>query len=957
MGTVSRWLLVALLALAGPAGAQEVEAESESENESESESESENESKSSGSGFQSDESADHGIEGDQGDRPSDEATEADRAVQPVPSGASESDRARGASRDQADGGGLEIESESEDEPHVPTIVPPRLEEVLVVPYPADAPTGEGSVEVRVRVAIDEHGEHIAAELLEGAGEPFDSLALQAARDMRFAPATVDGEPTVVTVDLPVRFVLPAPPPPPEPAGVLVGKVIEAGTRQVLSGVELTARPADPDAPPPDPPLTTLSDDNGGFRFLAIPVGDWEIVVSGAGIKTTSFDETMEEGLLRQVVYKVMPGDTATRTVVRVRRDEAAGERIVEGEWLRGAAGASGGFLRVLESEAPIQPTPVLPTGLLPGAPLIRGAEGADSLVLVDGVETPLLYHFLALTTVVADHQIDHIKLLPGGGGVETPDHIGGVIDVTRAPPRTDRFGGFLDISPIDGTAAIATPIAPPVSAQLSFRRSFVDLYLGKLLPEDLPVEVSAMPVYADLSAMVDVHPGMGHRAGVSLLSSTDHMELIQSREGAYAPLASLEAGFTIVQGFYRSPPGGPVEGQASVSFENVKSRYAATEDLFLDIHEQRVEVAGGMGIRLSPALRLRYGGHVRRRVLEFGQNFYALPREDEPGLINPFALTPDADGVEQAMTDAGFYVSAPLTPLPGLTMVPGVRADRWNLAPRWTADPRFTVRAELGRRWTTHGAIGIFHQVPATEDLVEGGPGLELLPEGALQASGGAAWRPIPAIQLGLDLYVRELWNLVVADGNLYDEVMQGSWSEDEARPLSNDGIGRAGGAELTFRWRPDSHVDALVAYSLSHSRRRDHEGENWRNFQYDRPHQLTLAGQVRAPHEWSFGLRFRLTSGAPDTPVREVIYLADLGGYVPRWGLPYSDRLRPFHQLDWRVQKVFRARTFLVVVYLDVENTYYATRDDVVIYNRSFSERLSFAMIPLLRLGMRAEF
>lgn len=855
----------------------------------------------------------------------------------------------------------EAETESEPTPHVPVLIPPILEEVLVLPYPASAPTGEGSVEVLIRVAIDEHGAHIAAELLRGAGAPFDDLALEAAQAMRFAPATIDGEPTVVTIDLPVRFVLPEPPPPPPPSGVLVGRVIEAGSRRVLHGVELSIRPADPEsgdpAAPLDPPMVALSDDNGGFRFIQVPVGTWEVVVSGAGVQTTTFSETMEEGLLRQVVYKVMPSDTATRTVVRVRRDEATGERILEGEWLRGAAGSSGGFLRVLESEAPVQPTPIMPTGLLPGAPLIRGAEGSDSLVLVDGVETPLLYHFGLLTTVVGDHQIDHLKLLPGGGGVQTGDHIGAVIDVALAPPRSDRFGGFLDFSPIDATAALSTPIGPPVSMSISFRRSLVDLYLGKLLPEDLPADISAMPVYADLSAMVDVHPGLGHRAAIGLISSSDRMELVQTVEGANATLASLESGFTLVHGFWRSPTGGPLEGHTSVAFENIKSRYSATEDLFLDIHEQRFEVAGGMGVRLSPAIRLRYGGQVRHRELEYGENFYSLPREDEPGLINPFALSPDATEITREMTEAGIYFSAPIRLADRITMVPGIRADRWDLAPRWTVDPRFTTSADLGKRWTAQGAVGLFHQVPAVEDLVQAGGAIALLPEAALQASAGAGWRPIPAIQLGLDFYIREMWNLVVADASLYDEVMQGSLTTGSSRPLSNAGIGRAGGGEVTIRWRPDSHLDVLVAYSLSQSRRRDHEGENWRNFQYDRPHQATFAGQVRAPHEWSFGLRFRLTSGAPETPVREVIYLADLGGYVPRWGLPYSERMRPFHQLDWRVQKVFRAKTFLVVVYLDVENTYYAKRDDVVIYNRSFSEKLSFAMIPLFRLGMRAEF
>ncbi len=89
----------------------ESEIESEIEIEHENEIENEHEVETSGSGFQRDDPAIHGDVGDQGERPSDGATGADRAVQPVPAGASEADRALGASRDQAEGGGLEHEHE------------------------------------------------------------------------------------------------------------------------------------------------------------------------------------------------------------------------------------------------------------------------------------------------------------------------------------------------------------------------------------------------------------------------------------------------------------------------------------------------------------------------------------------------------------------------------------------------------------------------------------------------------------------------------------------------------------------------------------------------------------------------------------------------------------------------------------------------------------------------------
>ena len=855
----------------------------------------------------------------------------------------------------------------------PVVIPPRIEEVLVLPYPADAPRGDGTVEVRIRLAIDEAGAYVAAAVDQGAGDPFDRMALDTVRHASFTPATVDGVPTAVTIVVPVRFVLPPPLPPPPDTGVLVGKVREAGSRRLLPGIQLTLAPLEGAEPPAgDAPETVLTDREGGFRFLDVPVGQWQVTLSGPGIQTAQFEEPVEEDLLRQVVYKVMPSHTGSRTVVRARRGPpSSAERIVEGQWIRGSAGSSGGFLRILESEAPVAPTPVLPTGLMPGAPMIRGMEGADSVVLVDGVETPLLYHFGLLTTVVAGDLIDHVRLDPSGSGVQYGDHIGGLVDVTLRPPRTDRFGGIVDISPIDAMVILETPFGRPASGFVSVRRSYVDLYLGKLLPDDMPTEVTAMPVYADVTGMINIEPGRGHRIAAKIIASTDKMSMTQVEGDEVAVTAALESGFTLIHGLWQTPPAEPVEGGLSVAYEAIKSSYSAFPDLYLDTREKRVDVRGTLDFVLSPKVRLETGVDYRHRVLEYEENFFALPREDEPGLINPYATSPDLERHESPMDEFGAFVALPMRPSASVKVTPGLRAQFWNPddarlaramdvpATRATLDPRIWTSLRVTPQWRFQGALGLYHQVPSLEDLVQAGDSV-LKPEAAVRGTGGATWSPIPALDLGLDVYAAGLWDLVVAHSGLYDEALMGSLAETQsegAQLLTNEGVGFSAGAELTLRWHPNENVDCLVAYSVSRSMRRDTEDEAWRLFQFDRPHQLTLAGQVRLPHEWSFGLRFRLASGAPDTPIWDVVYLADIGGYVPRWGIPYSERLGPFHQLDWRVQKVFRAKSFVLMVYLDVENTYFAQRDDVLIYNRDFSERLTFAMIPLFRLGLRTEF
>ena len=61
--------------------------------------------------------------------------------------------------------------------------------------------------VVLRVAIDEKGNLVNADVVQPAGFGFDEEALRAVRESTFKPAVRNGRPVVCLVDLPVRFVL------------------------------------------------------------------------------------------------------------------------------------------------------------------------------------------------------------------------------------------------------------------------------------------------------------------------------------------------------------------------------------------------------------------------------------------------------------------------------------------------------------------------------------------------------------------------------------------------------------------------------------------------------------------------------------------------------------------------------------------------------------------------------
>ncbi len=88
-----------------------------------------------------------------------------------------------------------------------SVVKPRAKKPGQVKYTKEAQVAEIEGVVKVQVTVDESGKVISARVLSGLGYGLDEIALAAARDTVFDPATLCGKPLVGTKILPFRFQL------------------------------------------------------------------------------------------------------------------------------------------------------------------------------------------------------------------------------------------------------------------------------------------------------------------------------------------------------------------------------------------------------------------------------------------------------------------------------------------------------------------------------------------------------------------------------------------------------------------------------------------------------------------------------------------------------------------------------------------------------------------------------
>jgi outer membrane receptor protein involved in Fe transport len=327
---------------------------------------------------------------------------------------------------------------------------------------------------------------------------------------------------------------------------------------------------------------------------------------------------------------------------------------------------------------------------------------------------------------------------------------------------------------------------------------------------------------------------------------------------------------------------------------------------------------------------------------------------------------PDFEGSERnTRVWVGAWVGATLRPHEAFWFTPEFRIDYWAALEEVSLQPRGRVgfRPAKWMSWTLAG--GRYEQRPSLNEInsVTGNP--ELDPEGAWHINLGTIIEPAPWLMVDVQGFAKFMDHTVVSDsgGDLFSDLFAGlgpaADDEDPTHGLSNSGRGRIYGAEIFARWGSTRKVgfQGWLGYSLAWAERKDFEDEDWRFFQWDRRHQLTLLMQVKLPLEMQFGAKFLIQSGAPFTPVEGATFYADFGGYVPHYGEQYSERALPYHQLDLRFDKRFRTKKYFVDFFVDVANVYYAQTAAFTIYSFDYRETAGFSLFPAIDIGMRVEF
>ncbi|MBM4345429.1 MAG: TonB-dependent receptor [Deltaproteobacteria bacterium] len=840
------------------------------------------------------------------------------------------------------------------------LVPPEpIRTVEPVYPPAMEDKGVGGAVV-VEIDVDLQGKVKAVKVAQSAGPEFDAAALQAARQMEFSPARQAGKPVAVRITWRFQFgarvaatrrdaapgqnrfdrrdIERA------PAGFssLDGQVLERGTGRPVVGATVTVAAQGAE-------VTT--DGDGRFRFGLLRAGPAEVYLPGTDHKPLRHGVQISDGKTTTVRLRA---ERLSYTVYRasaVAPPEAGqmARRTLGAEEIQRIPGVQGDAFKVVQN----LPGVARGTGGS-GFLVVRGSAPLDTLIAVEGVRVPLIYHFGGVYSIINTDLLDSIDFYPGGFSARFGRQTGGLLNARLAlPKKQDHWHGYLESNVYHTGFLLQGPIGENTTVAAAARRSYIDAFLSMdVIARQLPLTLA--PRYWDYQLKLDHR--LSDRTSMSWFwfGSDDALTAVLKNPPAAFPqargeLASRTSFHTLI-GILRH------SGDDWTSNTTLGATYGILDAAFGDI--------------------FRAEGTSREYTLRQDFTFGKGPLQLRPGLdifCNPFAVEIYAPPIQTTgergtfggggagvptrriqVRQSGVFVSpaayfdAVFNLRPDLEVVPGMRLDLFRGGSGGEAlTPRLNLRWSADAQWTLKAAAGERVQRPQPNEVGQRFGNPSLLPSRSFEVAAGAEYKISDAVDVDVQFFRKDLSNLVVYPKGVVPE------------PPINAGTGRILGAELLVRHKPVGPFFGWIAYTLQQALRRDEPHLPERPFGWDQTHILTMLGSYKLPDNWEVGARFRWVTGNPTTPLSTAVYNEANDTYTRVQSAElFTDRLPAFHQLDLRVDKKFVFEDWLFNVYLDIQNVYNHGNPEGIQYNYDATAQQYQTGLPIIpSLGLRGEF
>ena len=272
-----------------------------------------------------------------------------------------------------------------------------------------------------------------------------------------------------------------------------------------------------------------------------------------------------------------------------------------------------------------------------------------------------------------------------------------------------------------------------------------------------------------------------------------------------------------------------------------------------------------------------------------------------------------------------------------LSLSAGFRTDGNNYNPNMENllnqfSPRITGSYALNDRFSINTGAGRYFQLPAYttlgyRDLKNQLVNKDMKYIGVNQYSVGIEDRLTKNILISVEGFYKDYFQYPIDLENGVSLANQGANYDIAGLTIvQSSGKGKAIGIEVLSRANFKT-FSAIASYTFVRSIFEDISGKDIPS-SWDSKHLLTVTASKEFGKDWKIGLKWRFVGGLPYTP-----YDLEKSKSIIAWNASsraYYDfsklntlRLKPFHQLDLRIDKNFYLRKIALMVYVDIQNAY----------------------------------
>jgi outer membrane receptor protein involved in Fe transport len=735
-----------------------------------------------------------------------------------------------------------------------------------------------------------------------------------------------------------------------------GLLLEKGTRRALADITVYIR-----ATNSKKVVETLTTDKDGrFQFQLVP-GKYTVIVAAVGYDKLEKELKVNQNSDKDLTLRIVPTTiNPYQIVVRSQKKSVeVSKRKLNTEEAVKIPGSNRDVLSSIKSLPGINSSSAF-NGYGNGI-VIRGSSQDDSLFLAnnhsigDFSKTGGLYHFGGFESIIEPELVESVDYIAGGFSAEYGNALGGVIDLNIKDPRTDRLGGFANLSFLSTSLMLEGPISAKDSIAFSFKRGFLDQYIK--MTESIQEEENdgtkfiEYPNYYDGTAIYrhefsDESDFKLTAVGKSdSVEAKDDVEYVSERS---SNRALLEDKYISLIGEWE------IKSGAFKSLLTPIITYSYSNDFFGDraYHRQSFdtyELKEKIEYQLNQTHQLKAGMGLRINQAKIDSYSSTTPKEGE-------VYDKDYDIETRLKKDFTMYY-------PSLFLMDQIEIGRFTLTPgihsiydshneQALFDPRLSLIYALTEATSLKGATGVYSQMPQYDECVEPWGTKGLKPEKSIHGVLGAEHQFGENLTLDVQTYYKSFYDLAVRI------------DDTDPTRFGNDGGGFAYGAEILLRHQMTDHFFGWISYGYSVARRKDGPDKDERYFDSDMPHNFIAVANYKPNRYWSFGMKYQYASGLPYTDLlhTETVYDVDKDVYYPVYDGPINeDRLDAHQQLDFRIDKYWIFNNFIMSTYLDVRNVLQTKNIFQKVYNKDYTQSEDFlnisSQVPLIFLGLKFDF